>query len=283
MLNLLIAPEPLRVPSLPALADFDVQVWRDADGSVCAYGYTSGTERWMHLPGVASFRFPSSGSEVRAIPEPFVRPELIWDTYYRIALPMALQVQGLEVLHASAVRGPHGVVALCATKETGKSTLAYAFGQRGYSIWADDAVPFRTTSEPVQALTLPFSLRLRPASAAFFGRDQVRTDSWAERHSQESLQVDPEPLAAVCVLIRADDLRSGEAVEIKCLEGAEAFTSVLAHAHAFSLQDYHRNQQMVRNYLDLVSRVPVFAVKFATGLHHLSAILDAIEQATNGR
>lgn len=269
--------------SLRTLEAFDVHIWRNPDGTVCAYGHTVGTEHWMHLPGVASFRFPTVGSEIRAFPEPFVRRELIWDTYYRIALPMALQAQGLEVLHASAVRGPRGVIALCATKETGKSTLAYAFGQRGYSIWADDAVPLRTNGEPVQALALPFSLRLRPASATFFGRDQARANSWAERHNQESLQVDPEPLAAVCVLVRADDLPHGEAVKIKRLGGAEAFTSVLAHAHSFSLQDRHRNQQMVRNYLDLVSLVPVFAVKFATGLHHLSAILNAIEQAANGK
>ena len=67
----------------------------------------------MHLPELASFRFTSRGDEVAATVPDTVTDELVLDAYRRRILPMALQVSGREVLHASAVpfaRGCDGTV-----------------------------------------------------------------------------------------------------------------------------------------------------------------------------
>src|SRR5437879_6214286 len=89
-----------------------VEVWRDNEGQICAYGETVGEDCWMHLPGLASFRFSSTGDEVTAVAVG-VRDESIHDAYHRRILPMALQVRGREVLHASAVHTAQGVIAFC--------------------------------------------------------------------------------------------------------------------------------------------------------------------------
>ena len=190
------------------------------------------------------------------------------------------------MLHASAVRFPGGVVAFCAESETGKSTIAFGLSQRGYSIWGDDAVAFEASEPSVQAVPLPFEIHLRPASAAFFG-------SVPARDGEESFP-DPSPMvtdrlpderasiAAVCVLRRQAHTASGRPVQITRLSPTRAFTSLLPHAYCFSLHDRERNRHMMRQYLELSARVPVFDVCLQTGLEHLATALDGIVESIAG-
>lgn len=278
MLTLSIAPAGDETPA-GILQEAAAEVWRDQDGTVCAYGYSRGDERWLHLPGLASFRFNTTSEEVHAIPTRSAHPELIYDAFYRTVVPLALQVRGLEVLHASAVEMYGGVVALCAVKETGKSTLAYALGERGYPVWADDAVAVVPSEIPARVLPLPFTLRLRPASAAFFGREPRHSPQPVVRTGSIGARAASMPLKAVCVLQRKEDLPDSRPVHVQRLHAADAFAGVLAHAYCFTLEDPTRKQRMMQQYLDLVGCVPVFGVCFQTGLHHLPDILDGIMEA----
>jgi hypothetical protein len=181
-------------------------------------------------------------------------------------LPLALQAHGREVLHASAVRAPAGIVALCARSGTGKSTIAYALNTRGHLLWADDAVCFEPNDAGIDTLPLPFSLRLRPASAAFF----------ADRAVDNGLRSPEgrEPLAALFVLERA----AGPAA-LERLQPADAFPAVLTHGYCFTTNDRERTGAMVRNYLELVDHVPTFRLRFPDGLDGLDDVLELIEGA----
>jgi hypothetical protein len=174
------------------------------------------------------------------------------------------------VLHAGAVLGPEGVVALCARSQTGKSTLSRALaGRPGRALWGDDAVAFSTAGDGVEALPLPFALSLRPASAAHFAGSPD-----APRAAGDA----PAPLAAVLVLARADGDREPVAAARR-IPPADAFTAVLEHAYCFDLEGTSRRRDTAEQYLDLVTRVPVFELRFRTGLQHLEAILDEVERA----
>ena len=123
----------------------DVTIWSDgADGPV-AFGATRGDWHWLRFVGVGTYRFPvrPSGLTIAAgvVPEPSVDHALLVDSYYRSIVPLALQAYGLEALHGSAVALPGGVVAMCADRETGKSTIAYSLKRRGHDVVADDAAP----------------------------------------------------------------------------------------------------------------------------------------------
>src|ERR687885_2742131 len=143
MLKLSIASPPATPPRLFEETDPDVEVWRHHDGTVTAYGTSCDGRHWMRMPGVGTFEFRTGSDVVGAFPEGDADDDLVRDAFRRAVLPMALQVLGREVLHASAVLGPRGVVALCAVSETGKSTVAYGLSRRpGYELWADDAVAF---------------------------------------------------------------------------------------------------------------------------------------------
>jgi hypothetical protein len=268
MLKLIIAdPEAMPPPALNPRAE----VWRDNDGAVCAYGQVLGEEYWMHLPRLASFRLSPVADEVTAVVPSGTSQELVFDAYRRSVLPMALQVRGREVLHASAVRTPQGVLALCGISETGKSTIAFGLSLRGHQLWADDAVAFEISSGEATVHSLPFEIRLRPAPARWFEVDAVSPPK------DLPFRAETAPLAAVCVLRRNDG--AGSPVAVRRLSSAGAFAAVLAYAYCFTLQDLERKRRMMSHYLGLVATVPILDVCFETGLANVPAILDAIEQA----
>ena len=261
------------------LTSAEVEVWRDNDGAPCAYGQTVDSQHWMHIPRVGSFAFESESGSVEVVAEEGASPELVQDAYLRMVLPMVLQVSGQEVLHGSAVATSAGVLALCAVSETGKSTLAYDLSERGHPLWADDAVVFDASSPSVRVLPTPFAVRLRPASAEFFKqqyKDDTHTLCWEFPTRRE-----PAPLAGLCVLERLPD-SAPRPVEVVRLAPTEAFAAALPHAYCFSLRDPARKGRMMRQYLDLARRAPVFKVSFQAGLDKLGTILDAVEQAVLG-
>jgi hypothetical protein len=238
------------------------EVWHDAEGRQVGYGHAA--EGWLHLPGVATFSFAPSG--VEAVAREDVPIEKIRDAHRRLVLPLALQALGQEVLHASAVDFESGAVAFCAESGTGKSTVAYSLARRGHAPCADDAVAIGPGPAGPELIPLPFALRLRPASAAYFGDD-------AGPHEVED-QLAGRPLAAICVLQRRD-----EETGVRRLARSEAFPALLAHAYSFGLNDESRRRRMMEHYLRLASEVPVYSVVLASGLSTLARTLDEIEAA----
>jgi hypothetical protein len=267
------------LPPLPDIADPEVQVWREVDGTVCAYGYTVGEQHWMYLPGLANFCFGEDVNGVTAIPHDHVRQELVLDAFHRNVLPIVLQTRGREVLHASAVLTPRGVVALCARSGTGKSTMAFALSQQGWPLWADDAVAFEVLRERVTAFQLPFSVRLLPEAAAYFERGSAAEDN-ARHPAATDHGGTSEPLVALLVLNRMPDVdnNGGATVRIRRVPSNRAFLDLLAHAYDFGLQEVERKRGMMQQYLDLVNRIPVFEVSFRPGLKMLPTVVEGIRQ-----
>jgi hypothetical protein len=269
MLRLRVAPEDAAAPPVPAPDELGVETWRHTDGSLIAFGGSRGREHWMQLLNVGLFVFGDEADVVTVFPEAGASDELVDDGFRRAVLPMALQVLGRDVLHASAVLGRAGVIAFCAVSETGKSTVAYALDRRGCRLWADDAVAFAIDDGAVTAVPLAFTLRLRPATSAFYGIDG-RSAELVEPAAAERL-------SAICVLERAVEGEGAPVVER--LAAADAFPEVLAHAYCFSLADEARKARMTASYLELVDRVPVFRVRIRDGLEHLPPLLDRLEEA----
>ena len=150
---------------------------------------------------------------------------------------------------------------------TGKSTLAYALSRRpGVALWADDAVAFDVSSTEVAALPLPFSLRLRPASARYFGREDRPVVTGAVHDARAKV-------ATVFVLERSAEPDSE--VEVHRLTDVHAFTAVLEHAYCFSLEGDHKRDTS-EAYLSLVTRVPVYSVRFPGGTDLIPTIVDEL-------
>jgi hypothetical protein len=252
---------------LPERAEGEVEVWKGKDGFE-AYGYAARGYLWAQLPGLGAFRFREDDREVVAVAEAGVPEPVIEDAYHRNVLPLVLQLRGYEVLHASAVRTSGGLLVLCGASGTGKSTLAHALSERGYPAWADDAVVVNVGGRDVVALAIPFRIRLHgPAATHFDWTEPEVTDGEGSRS----------PVHALAILTQ-DSSPTQPLVDVERLPSAGAFTAILPHAYYFRLSDGPRNAMLVDRYLQLVSSVPTFEVRFKPGLDHLAGVLEAVEE-----
>lgn len=248
-----------------------VNEWRDDCGEVCARAYTSKVLHWIDWPGLGVFAFSAGSYEVRVWPEPNSQHEAIVDTFSRTLEPIILQTLGWQVLHAGAAVGPAGVVAFCGRKGSGKSTLAFAMHQAGWRQFADDALVLRFDQDRVMSCPFPFTPRLRPASRAHFAHAHSPSPS-----SSDSADF---PLTAVFLLQQNPDLTSPR---ISLMPQARAFSELLAHAHCFDAKDQTQTRRLVDDYLELVARVPVFALEYQPDLQQLSQLTRAVvETVTN--
>jgi hypothetical protein len=245
-------------------------VWRDAHGEVCAFGRWHERHSWIDVPEVGRFAFAASDTEVRLAPRNGVTAERAEDAFRRIVLPLAIQARGHEVLHASAVLTPRGVVGLCGVSGTGKSTLAYALTRLGYPAYADDALAVEVSVGGVEAELLPFELMVRSGTAEFFGVPPGLAPRFEKRLPSRAR------LAALLLLSRSSDSPS---VEIAAVAAPEAFAPVLEHGYCFTLRDRSRSRVMVESYLALVAAVPVLGVRFYPDLNHLPRLAEAVAAA----
>jgi hypothetical protein len=279
MLRLRFADRAERAPRAPVPDTADVHIWYNRQGGVVAYGFQRDDAHWMYWPDLATFGFASRDSYITAFPEPRGSTSAIWDIYRRTVLPMALQANGFEALHASAVVAPSGLVAFCATSETGKSTIAFGLHRRGFPQWSDDGVVFRTDGAVATAEPLPFEVRLRAASRDIFGANAPVSTRFQNNGPGDQVHTEPAPLSAICLLSRVDGASFTGPARIRRVGPAAAFPAVLTHAHTFNPFDAVRRERMLRAYLDLLAGVSVFSVEFAPIGESFDSLLDAVADA----
>src|SRR5262245_1318384 len=184
---------------------------------------------------------------------------------------MTLQLLGRQVLHASAIESPGGVIGFCADSQTGKSTIAFGLAGRGYRVCADDALAFDTSGPSgVRMHELPFSVRLRPASAAYFDVP-VPPAPVLDPEGRITVGGDGLPLAALCILSRQEE---GRGVELRRLAAEEVIRMLLPHAYCFTLLDDELKRSTVAEYLVLAGRVPVHEMRFTASLDELPLLLS---------
>jgi hypothetical protein len=273
----IVDPSQVKAPQIPDTGDPTVTVWCNRRGVLGALSHIVDKEYWLHILGVASFKLDFFRNAVFAVPWMGAIAEVIKEEFQSTVWPTFLQMQGYEVLHASAVIGARGVVAFCAPSETGKSTLAYGLGLRGYPVWADDAVVLDFLPHLIQTVSLPFFVRLRSSSALHYGYSE--TEMTAGRVLCEGNRMENAlPITAICLLERAQTLPDNRVVMIDPLNAREALVRVLDHAIYFGRQDRGQKRRMMQHYLSLVGQVPVFEVCVANGLEWLPFALNEVEQ-----
>jgi hypothetical protein len=210
-----------------------------------------------------------------AFAEAGVETDRINDAYLDAALPMAVQIAlGRQALHASGVLSTHGVVAFCGDSQSGKTTIACGLSQRGNALWADDVVALDTGGrDHVASLRVPFELNIRPASADYFGGTEQSNGSYPKAEEWQRA-----PVRAFCVLERpaATDRQGSFAVER--LAPRESLIALLSHAWVFRPLASDMKRRMMRDYLDVIARAPVYRLRYSREFGVLPRLLDAIEE-----
>lgn len=271
--RLQIALEPLP-DGIRLAADTAWEPRLDHSGRICAYTGALNGSGWLYLPELGYFRFSSDEESVEAFPEEGAPAQLIEEAFNRLALPMALQAAGFEVLHASAVSDGERVHVFCGASRSGKSTIAYALGQRGLEVWADDAVAFKTDEAGIIAIPLPFALRLREEVAEFY--DLPADAKRRKNEKSEALRHQPvgrRPIVSISTIER------GPKATIRRLSPGESLPAVVYHSFYFSLEDPAVRRRMSTQFLELIATVPVFRIAVPPGLAALGEVLDELEES----
>ncbi len=276
--------------------------WDYENGKAMILAQVVGEWCWLWIHNMATFRFPlqlpPDGIECVAAPHPNVAERSIVDGYYRMVVPMLLQVYGLESMHGTAVVPTAAAAAIAgastaaagaagssssaraytlhAYSTTGKSTLTLALAQRGYQVVADDAlildpegaglVPARPALQPI-----PFAMRLREPSAELFGRPVREKIADPGDLGEDDLSA-PLPLAGFVLIERVED---GPVVFTR-LAPQEGFKRLLDHCYTFDPFRKERTGRMMKAYLKLAREVPVVAFRYPSGLDKLPAVADEL-------
>ncbi len=279
----------LRIVDLPAAELPDLHpdsdgaiTWDFENGEPMFIARTVGDWGWIWIYHMATYRFPlkapPEGVDCVAVPHPGVEAATIIDGYYRMVLPVVLQLYGLESMHGTAVVPPGGggVYTLHAYSKTGKSTLTLALEQRGLRVVADDALildpegvglsPARPALRPI-----PFTMRLRSASAKLFGlpvRDKIPDPG---ELGEDDLSP-PLPLAGFVLIERVDD----GATNLARLAPHVGFKRLLNHCYTFDAFKMERTGAMMKSYLRFAREVPVAVFRYPSGLEKLPAVADEL-------
>lgn len=237
----------------------DSLVWPNEDGSVAAICAREGDLLEVRVPDVARMSFDGSRGRLSIAVAPGASEIMAKDLFRRFGRPMMMQALGAEMVHASAVLGPHGVVAFCGASGAGKSTLARALARTGVPPIADDALVFEMSSGGTpRALPLSFRFRL----------DSEQRQPLIRPRSGDGCP----SIIAFCELSRL----SAGPERLERLSRTDAFLTLFRHAFAFTLGDRERTRRTLERYMSLGARASVYRLHFMPDAERLSHLVDLV-------
>lgn len=141
-----------------------------------------------------------------------------WQLLIGQGLPIAAALQGLEVLHASAVRHRDMAIAFVAPSGTGKTSTALHLLVRGAAFLADDVVALEAQGDTLMALPGIGVAHVPLSERAALEQAGVRL-SWPSQpgtkgHVTVAVADAPAPLGAVYFLERAPGVSEAEIIPI---------------------------------------------------------------------
>lgn len=170
------------------------------------------------------------------------------------ALPVAATLQGLEVLHASAVCGPGGAAAFVGASGSGKTTLATRLVLDGAGLLTDDVLAVEVGPGALAHPGPPFMAIRRDDSALI---DGARSALGAVIGSSDKLHVARDTPDRAVPLRAVYHLARGATLQITPL-GAEAQHLVLGHAFV----PYVMTRERLRRHLQFAELVSTSVEQF---------------------
>jgi len=236
------------------------QEWLDDRGELCMWATVRQDRPCLVAPGFAVYELRDDA--VYATPFRSGTEQVVEDTYWRSVLPLFLQHRGAQVLHASAIFGPHGVVGICGRAGSGKSTLAYGLSRRGHRLWADDALVVSSV-DPPRTVALAGEMRLLPDAREYLGDVPNEITLESEVGEERSL--------ALLVVLDVP----GAAPQPRTLTSGEAFAAIVEHAYCYNLEATKR--AMTSEYLALLEHVLVVQLSRSEGFDGFEGLVDVVE------
>jgi hypothetical protein len=204
-------------------------------------------------------------------------------TYLFGSIPgFLLRLRGIVCLHASVVAMDNWAVAFMGPARAGKSTLATALAEQGFSILSDDILALKESGSGFEALPSYPRVRLWSDSVdALFGSPDALpliTEGWDKRHldltAGSRFENRPHPLGAIYVLGERSRNLPGPRIEV--LEGAVGLSSLVANTYAYKMFDTEMRRYEFQLLARLANRVPLRSVTPFADLNRIGQLCDLV-------
>lgn len=246
-------------------SDSLLQTWyAGGTGAAVAQAFASNGRFLIAFRGIGLFAFPPGSTDITVWLDDGVSTEQLHDVAFRQVRPIVLQACGWQATHASANWTSDGILLMCGRAHSGKSTLAYALAQRGFPQLADDQFVWRPGPSGFERHPLPFTPRLRPPSLTFFN---TSSPSAVVESRLEG------PIWRIVILERHEE---DFVPSLAAVPSQRAFSALLGFAHCFNPKDQAETARLMRDYLELVGRVPVYALRYPTGFDHFERVIELL-------
>jgi hypothetical protein len=203
-------------------------------------------------------------------------------------LPLVLNLQGREALHATAVQTPYGVCAFTGPAGAGKSTVAASFLLEGYPVLSDDCLVLEEADGTILATPAYPGLRLWDDTLEALTNRAGTSVGVAQYTSKqrfvggllhERFPTAPAPLSRIYSLERAagpaDEGRSPTVEPLSC---QESFMDLIASAFRLDVTDRTMLARQFAFLERVVSRVPVRRLRIPNSFAALPGIRKAVLQ-----
>ena len=210
----------------------------------------------IRVSGECDFFVTRDGTRIIAfepLPPPITLRHLLLDQ----VIPHALNLAGLDSLHATSVLSARGDIALIGPSGAGKSTLAARFIVAELPLVSDDCLIVRADSERIVAVPSYSGLRLMPDALHWMGRDLDTTTRVVEDGTKRRVAGNHMAakqgglLVAIYVLGGSPVASMSEPVVIEPLMKSDALSQLLDCSYRLDVED----KVMVKRQFDLFTEV----------------------------
>lgn len=205
------------------------------------------------------------------------------------ALSFAFVKQGIEPLHATAVVGDGGAIALLGGSGYGKSTLAAAFLRAGGSLLTDDLLVAHESSDTILAYPGPARIKLFPKVASrVLGDASGAVPMNNSTNKVIATVVDgrraaaPVPLRAIYRLASPQDACRAPAIAIAGITAAERVVTLLQSTFNRRLVTPPRLARLLETMTVVARCVPVKALSYPRDMRQLADVRARILEDAAG-
>ena len=261
----------------------DADAFRDPAGPWFLAHVFPDQSTYVRWSGLYEFRIPADGSRVACRPLGANDPLVLQNFLFGQALSFALVLQGLEPLHAAAVRIDDAAVGFLGDCTFGKSTLLASFLQAGHRVLTDDVLMIVTRDGQPVALPGSGRIKLAPDSALAFLDDAARSEPLNPQTSKRSFPLDESrlqrtglPLTHLYALATPAERKNAVSISIEPLSQAELFQELLKNSFNVDIFTRERLERQFACAARLAGVINGYRLQYPDGLHHLPLVRQCI-------
>lgn len=230
-----------------------------------------------YLPEIGQF-WIQNGNEIIVEPSADVDEQMLSSCILGSGFSILLQQRGFLVLHASAVIIEGQAIAFIGNSGTGKSTMASAFMQCGYSVITDDVLAIQfDTGHPAVIPSYPV-IKLLPDAIKALGNEIDALPLLYQSSRKHIQEFDYEHLHLAYPLQKIYALSIGDRHGIESLSSTETLFTLVNQSRAVkNLIDPNAKKLHFQQCAELTKTKLVSRLRRKPGLSELSEIVKLVE------